>query len=164
MEITFPAKPDKPEDLPPIKNAVTFVLSKDSRVFYYYGQLITKNTKPEDNKDGKPLTELTEITYAPKNGIVDLLMSYNQGANEKIKALEEERTKNNMADSIYKKKLSDINGVDKDAVTVLIKTDDKAKYKDVVKIIDQLKLLKLSKFVNVDITEAEMELVKAKIQ
>lgn len=160
MDITFPAPPEKIEDVPPVKNAVTFILSKDHRVFYYYGQLITADTKPEENKENLPPTTLTEITYAPEKGIVDLLMGYNSKATEKIKKLDEDRQKTNMPDSVYKKEVSKINNTF-DAVTVIIKADDKATYRDVITLIDQLKVLKISKFVNVDITKPEFDMAQA---
>lgn len=33
MELTFPAPPENPIDQPPIKNGITFLLSKDDRIF-----------------------------------------------------------------------------------------------------------------------------------
>lgn len=163
MEITFPAPPPPGPPPPPVKNAVTFVLSKNDRVFYYYGQLITADTKPADNPTNLPPTQLTEITYAPENGIEDLLMKYNEGANKKLKELDEERDKTKMHDSIYKRRVNSINNKD-EAVTVIIKTDDKATYKNVVMLVDELKLLKINKFVNVDITKPEFDMVSEKVK
>ena len=33
MELSLPAPPDKPQDMPPVKNGVTYILTKDNRIF-----------------------------------------------------------------------------------------------------------------------------------
>ncbi len=152
MEITFPAPPDKNVEIPPVSNAVTFLLTKDDRIFYYENEF--------DAKDAPP-TVLKEISYAPEgqNGIRDLLKEKNKGAFEQMKTLDEEREKTNMADSTYKKRLASINKKNS-AVTVILKSDDKAKYRNMVALIDELKVMKITKFVNVDITMPEFERLK----
>ncbi|MCE3226269.1 MAG: hypothetical protein K0S32_820 [Bacteroidetes bacterium] len=35
MELTLPAKPDNPEEQPPIKNGITLILSDKDKIFYY---------------------------------------------------------------------------------------------------------------------------------
>ena len=153
MDITFPAPPDKNQEIPPVNNAVTFLLTKDDRVFYYEEEF--------DAKD-RPPTALTETSYAPdgQGGIRDILKRKNAVAFEEMKKLDAEREKSNMADSTYKKRLASINKKNS-AVTVIIKSDELAKYRNVINIIDELKLMKITKFVNVDITVPEFERLKA---
>lgn len=152
MEITFPAPPDKNVEIPPVSNAVTFLLTKDDRIFYYEEEFDAKDMPP---------TALKEISYAPEgqNGIRDLLKEKNKGAFEAMKALDEKREKTSMADSSYKRELARINKKNS-AVTVILKSDDKAKYRNMVALIDELKVMKITKFVNVDITVPEFERLK----
>jgi biopolymer transport protein ExbD len=154
MEVTFPAPPDKNIEIPPVSNAVTFLLTKDDRIFYYEEEF--------DAKDAPP-TVLKEIGYScggpNKVCVRELLQEKNKGAFEAMKALDEEREKTNMADSTYKKRLASINKKNS-AVTVILKSDDKAKYRNMVALIDELKVMKITKFVNVDITMPEFERLK----
>lgn len=152
MEITFPAPPDKSVEIPPVSNAVTFLLTKDDRIFYYEEEFDAKDMPP---------TVLKEISYAPEgqNGIRDLLKLKNAKAFEEMAALDKLREETNMPDSSYKKKLASINKKNS-AVTVILKSDDKAKYRNMVNLIDELKLMKITKFVNVDITVPEFERLK----
>ena len=153
MEITFPAPPDKNLEIPPVSNAVTFLLTKDDRVFYYEEEFDAKDVPP---------TVLKETNYSPdgQGGIRDLLKKKNSVAFDEMKKLDDEREKSKMADSTYKKRLASINKKNS-AVTVIIKSDDLAKYRNVINLIDELKLMKITKFVNVDITVPEYERLKA---
>jgi biopolymer transport protein ExbD len=51
MELTFPVPPDNVVDQPPIKKGITFLLSKDDRIFYYEGEF-----KPTDSDKGPKTT------------------------------------------------------------------------------------------------------------
>jgi biopolymer transport protein ExbD len=152
MEITFPAPPDKNVEIPPVNNAVTFLLTKDDKIFYYEEEFDAKDLPP---------TVLKEVSYAPdgQGGVRDLLKRKNSVAFEEMKKLDAEREKSKMADSTYKKRLASINKKNS-AVTVIIKSDDLAKYRNVINLIDELKLMKITKFVNVDITVPEYERLK----
>ena len=52
---------------------------------------------------------------------------------------------------------------DKESYTYLIKTDDKATYKNVIDVIDELNVNVVGKYVMVDILKPEMDLVNEKI-
>ena len=52
---------------------------------------------------------------------------------------------------------------DKSSPTFLIKTDDKATYKNVIDLIDELNINVVGKYVMVDILKPEYDLVKAKV-
>src|SRR5438045_5880852 len=60
MELTFPAPP-KGEPPPPIKNGVTFLLTKDDRIFYYEGEFRVK-----DDEKGKK-TEIAELNFSKES-------------------------------------------------------------------------------------------------
>src|SRR4051812_42330045 len=71
MELTFPAPP--PPDQPPveIKNGVTFLLTKDDRIFYYEGQF-----RQADDDKGKK-TQLSELSFA-QNSLHKYLLDKNK--------------------------------------------------------------------------------------
>jgi biopolymer transport protein ExbD len=50
---------------------------------------------------------------------------------------------------------------DKNALMVLIKADDKAKYKNVVDILDEMSICNVGKYALVDVTPVELELIKS---
>src|SRR3954463_15758620 len=58
MELTFPAPPPPDQPQVEIKNGITFMLTKDDRIFYYEGQF-----RAADDDKGKK-TALTEISFS----------------------------------------------------------------------------------------------------
>ena len=141
MESAFPAKPDpnQPVDKTEV-NGITFLLSEKDKVFMYPGAL-------------KPETELSKTDFSP-NGIRKILRQSNAAVISKIKALNEEANKTNMPDSTYKKKSIEIKG-DKKALVVLVKADDKASYKNVIDMVDELNIASVGKFAIMEMTEDE---------
>src|ERR1700745_2722754 len=53
MELTFPVPPDPKIEQPPIKNGITFLLTKDDKIFYYEGEF-----KPVDDPVKGPKTTI----------------------------------------------------------------------------------------------------------
>ncbi|HQQ92983.1 MAG TPA: biopolymer transporter ExbD [Bacteroidia bacterium] len=157
MELTFPAPPERPEDQPPIKNGVTFLLSKDNRVFYYEGEF-----RAEANDKG-PKTELKELSFSQdsENSLHKYLLEKNKPMHEQIKALTEKHKNNQLADTTFKRLVKE-RKADKESFTYLIKTDDKATYKNVIDVIDELNINVVGKYVMVDIMKSELDLVLAK--
>ncbi len=157
MEIPMPVKP-KPNSPPPpqVKNGVTFILTKNDKIYYYAGEFYLPN-----NAKGKPATEFLETNYSIE-GLHKLLMELNKWPITEIEKLTEIHKKKQLADTTYKRMAVD-KTVDKRAITVLIKSDDEATYKNVVDVLDELKICRVSKFVvGVDMMDAEKELLKTK--
>jgi biopolymer transport protein ExbD len=156
MEITFPVPPKDPKEQPPIKNGVTLLLTKDNKIFYYEKEF---RTEP---KDGNPATTLSELNFSTSptdaKGIHQLFMKLNSGVYTEVQALQKKYKESNMADTTFKRMLIDIKGK-KEAVTVLIKTDDKATYKNVVDVLDELNITQIGKYAIVDIMKSELELL-----
>ena len=143
MEINMPIK--DPDNKPPlVNNAITFLLTDKDKVYWYYGEL-------------KPETQLTLTTFAP-DGIRKLLLEKNQFAVDKIKDLKNQAAKANMADTTLKRMVVDVKG-DKKALMVLVKTDDKAKYKNVVDALDELNICFVGKYALVDISKQEYDMI-----
>lgn len=154
MEINFPAE-DPTTEPPKINNALTFIMSKDNSIYYYYGQFYGPN-----NKEGKPVTELVKSNFS-KDGVHKLLLEKNQTTIEQINKLTSDFKSGAIKqDSIYKKEIGLAKG-NKNALTVLIKADDKAIYKNVIDLIDELIICQVGKYAVVDMMPAEFELVTA---
>ena len=162
MEVPFPKDTDDREKDTKVNNAITFILTKDDGIYYYNGQFY-----PPDNKDGKPATTLTKTNYGPE-GLHKLLLDRNKETLDIIKGLEDKRLKHESADTTYQRLAIQAQGRKADpakgqkaALTVLIKTDDKAVYKNVVDVIDEVKLCNIGIYAVVDMMPKELELLNA---
>lgn len=155
MELTFPAPPDNPMDQPPIKNGITFLLTKDDRIFYYEGEL-----RPEANDKG-PKTTLAELNYS-QGSLHKYLLEKSKVMQDQIKALTVQHDNKQLEDSTYKRLVRETKS-DKASYTYLIKTDDQATYKNVIDVIDELNINVVGKYVMVDILKTEMDLINEKV-
>jgi biopolymer transport protein ExbD len=145
MEINMPVKPPPGQEiLNEVNNAITILLSDDDKIYWYYGEL-------------KPETKLTLTDFSP-SGVRKLFLDYNKQAVSEIKTLKENALKTNMNEDTLKSKVVDIKGK-KYALMVLVKTDDKAKYKNVIDIIDELNICLIGKYALVDLDAREYNLI-----
>jgi biopolymer transport protein ExbD len=145
MEINMPVKPPPGQEiLNEVNNAITILLSDDDKIYWYYGEL-------------KPETKLT-LTDFSATGVRKLFLDYNKQAVDEIKTLKENALKTNMNEDTLKSKVVDIKGK-KYALMVLVKTDDKAKYKNVIDIIDELNICLIGKYALVDLDAREYNLI-----
>ena len=156
MELTFPAPPDKPDDSPPIKNGITFLLSKDDRIFYYEGEF-----KPTDDPVKGPKTTLADLNFS-QGSLHKYLLDKNKKMQDQIKELDAKHKANQLADTTFKRLVKRVKA-DKESFTYLIKTDDKATYKNVIDVIDELNINVVGKYVMVDILKPELDLVNEKV-
>src|ERR1700751_1400271 len=83
MEINFPAKPKDDKEIPEIKNGVTFLLTKDDKIFYYKGEFVL----PGDAK-GRVPTEIVETNYSSE-GLHKLLLDLNKPTKDAIEKLKD---------------------------------------------------------------------------
>jgi len=154
MELTFPAPPPIDQKPVEIKNGITFLLTKDDRIFYYEGQF-----RAADEEKGKKTT-LSELNFSQES-LHKFLLEKNKVMQDQIKALEEKHKKNQLADTTFKRMVKEVKA-NKESYTYLIKTDDKATYKNVIDIIDELNINVVGKYVMVDIMKPEMDMVNEK--
>lgn len=158
MELSMPAPPDENTKPTEVKNGVTFILTKDDRIFYYVGQF-----NAPGNPEGKPATQLTETNFGP-DGLHKLLLEQNKWAIEEIKGLEAKNKSKQLADSTFKRLAMEATA-DKRAITALIKTDDQATYRNAVDMLDELKICNVGKRVlGVDMMASEYALLQEKIK
>jgi biopolymer transport protein ExbD len=154
MEISFPAKPATEEERQKVNNALTFIMTKDNNIYYYAGEFY-----PPNNKDGKPPTTLLKTDFS-KEGLHKLLLDTHKPTIDAIHELEEKYKRKEIADTTLKR-LVNVEKGKKEALTVLIKADDKATYKNVIDLIDELNVCLVGKYAVVDMMPTELELLNA---
>lgn len=159
MELSLPAEPPPGSPPPPeVKNGVTFLLTKDDRIFYYVGQFYAAG-----NEKGAPPTDLKETNFSPE-GLHALLSEQNKWAIDEIKGLTEKNKNKLLADTTYKRMAVDATA-DTKAITVLIKTDDQATYRNAIDMLDELKICNVGKRVlGVEMMATEYALLQEKIK
>jgi biopolymer transport protein ExbD len=154
MVITMPEKNDNHE---PPKIAATrtlnILLTDSDRVYFYMG--VADPNKP-------PLPTLIKTNFS-KDGIRRVLLEKNKDLFTKIAEYREARLKGKIvvadttADSYIKKLKSD----DNVGPIVLIKADGKAKYKDIVAIVDEMAITNIASYAIVDLSATEKDLLKS---
>lgn len=159
MELSLPAEPPPGSPPPPeVKNGVTFLLTKDDRVFYYAGQFYQAG-----NDKGLPPTDLKETNFSSE-GLHKLLSEQNKWAIDEINSLAVKNKNNQLADTTFKRMAVDATA-DTRAITVLIKTDDQATYKNAIDMLDELKICNVGKRVlGVEMSGPEFQLLQEKIK
>jgi len=143
VEINMPLKDGEPTK---VNNAITVLLSDKDRVFWYFGEF-----KPGE-------TQLNKSDFSD-NGIRKILLDKNAVAHAEVKKLEDELKSRQIADSTYKRLAVEAKS-QKSALMVLIKTDDKAKYRNVIDILDELSIASVGKYAVVDMMKDEYDLIQ----
>ena len=145
MEINMPVKDKEKLDSMKIKEsiAMTVILSEKDKIFFYFGI-----TDP-----------VVEVTNFSKDGIRKILLEKNYPQVYKINVLRDKLNKKLITEDEYKQQAGEVKA-DKDALMVLIKSDNKAKYKNMVDILDEMQITSIGKYAIVDITPPELELIK----
>ena len=154
MVITMPEK--KTEKEPEVKIAawrtLTILLTGDDIVYYYAG---------EANPRKPPLPALTKSNFS-KDGIRKVLLEKNKDLFRQITEYRDKRVSGKLlvADTTAESAIKKMKKEDMKGPIVLIKADDKAKYKDVVNIIDEMAICNVASYAVVDINPIELEMLK----
>ncbi len=157
MVITMPEKnpKDKPQDQPQISAARTLniLLAGDEKVYYYNGLADPK--KP-------PLPTLVKTDFS-KDGIRKVLLDKNRDLFTKIADYRDMRLTGKLivADTTAESEIKKMKKEDKKGPIVLIKADEKAKYKDIVNIIDEMAICNIASYAVVDINPIEQQMLKS---
>lgn len=154
MEINFPADPKDEKERIKVNNAITFMLTGDDKIYYYAGEFYQ-----EGNDKGMPPTTLTKTDFSAE-GLHKLLLDRNDPTIKEIDKLTEQFKKKEIADTAYKR-LVNVEKGKKEALTVLIKADDKAVYKNIIDVVDELNICNVGKYAIVDMGAKELELLNA---
>ena len=154
MVITMPDKdqPNQPKEKQSEISAfrtLNILLGDKDQVFYYVGS------------DKKPITPVTKTDFS-KDGIRKVLLEKNKDLFTQIVTYREKRMSGKLvvADTTADQEIRKMKRNDMKGPIVLIKADDKAKYKDIVNIIDEMAICNLASYAVVDILPIELELLK----
>jgi biopolymer transport protein ExbD len=156
MVITMPEKDkmDQPKDQPkiPAWRTLNILLTENDVVYYYIGAADPKKL---------PLPVLTKSDFS-KDGIRKVLLEKNKDLFTQITVFREKRMSGKLmvADTTADKEIKNMKKGDMKGPIVLIKADDKAKYKDIVNIIDEMAICNIASYAIVDITPIELEMLK----
>lgn len=152
LEINFPADPKDPNFKPPkVTNALTFLLTEGNKIYYYFGEFFPAP------KEENPATVLEQTDFS-KEGLRKVLLKYNDWTIKEIDRLEEQVKSKQIADTTFKRLAMKAKG-DRKAVMALIKTDDKATYKNVIDMVDELNITDVGKYAIVEMEKAELDLL-----
>jgi len=158
MELTFPAPLPPDQKVDEIKKGITILLSKENRIFYYEGQF----RAADDDKGKKTILSELDFSQDSKISLHKYLLEKNKPMQDQIKELDAKHKKNLIQDSTFKRLVKE-RKANKESFTFLIKTDDKATYKNVIDVIDELNINVVGKYVMVDILKPEIDLLNEKI-
>ncbi len=155
MVITMPDKEDHNTDknTPQISafRTLNILLAGDNKVYYYIGMI-----KP---KEAPPALVKTDFS---KDGIRKVLLDKNRDLFTKIAEYRDKRVTGKIvvSDTTLENEIKRMKRDDKKGPIVLIKADEKAKYKDIVNIIDEMAICNIASYAIVDISQPEKDLVK----
>ena len=161
LPLAYPAKVDEKTDIkgPKMNNGITFLLSED-RIFYYQGEYYNNDHRADDGS----VTELKEVDFGTgEKSVRKLLGKLNNYVLAKKQGLDEQLKRKELNDSTYLKKLDALR-VKREALKVLIKTDDEALCKNFIDLVDELKIAEIGVIAPVDITPGELQLMKEKLK
>jgi len=156
MDITMPEKKDDPTvDAPQISadRTINILISGDNKIYYYFGVADPK----------LPLPQLVSTNYS-KDGIRKMLLQRNKIVFKAVSELRNKVIKGDlvMADTTLSRQIKEIKKSDKKAPIVLIKADEKAKYKNLVDIIDEMAICNVANYAVVDISNTELQMLGEK--
>jgi biopolymer transport protein ExbD len=153
MDITMPEKKDDPNVKAPEISAdrtLNVLVSGNDQIYYYFGAA----------DPNKPLPQLMKSNYS-KDGIRKVLLLRNKIVFKAVTELRDKVIKGDlvMSDSTLTRKIKELKKSDKNAPIVLIKADEKAKYKNLVDIIDEMAITNIANYAIVDITPVELKMI-----
>jgi len=156
MVITMPEKDKKedPKNAPKIsaERTLNILLTGEDVVYYYMG--IADPKKP-------PLPTLVKTDFS-KDGIRKILLIKNRDLFTRIAEYRDQRITGKLvvADTTADNEIKKMKKEDKKGPIVLIKADSKAKYKDIVNIIDEMAICNIASYAIVDLSPVELEMIK----
>ncbi len=149
MEIALPSKEKIPEaDQTKIKasRAVTILLGKDNKVYYYEGTR---------ENDIDPV--LNKTNFSP-TGLRKFLISKNYDVMARIRDLNAEKGKKKFSEEEFDKKRAEIKK-DKSAPIILIKATDESVYRNMIDVLDEMAICNIDRYAIVDITPFDLDLI-----
>ena len=152
MEVALPSKEKVSEvDQTKIKasRAVTILLGKDNKVYYYEGTR---------ENDIDPV--LVPTDFSPK-GIRQFLIKKNYDVMVKVRELKAEKDSKKLSEKEFEKRKEEIIG-DKKAPIVIIKGTKESSYKSLIDVLDEMAICNIGRYAIIDIAPFDLELLSKK--
>ncbi len=157
MVITMPEKnteqtPPSEQTKIPAFRTLNIILTENDGVYYYIG--VADPKKP-------PMPVLVKSNFS-KDGIRKVLLGKNKDLFTQIAEYRDKRLTGKLVveDTTADREIKNMKKGDQKGPIVLIKADDKAKYKDIVNIIDEMAICNIASYAVVDISPVELQLLK----
>jgi biopolymer transport protein ExbD len=150
MEIAMPSKdkiPEEEQSKIKASRAVTIILGKNNKVFYYEGTR-------ENDIDPKVIT-----TDFSAEGIRKFLLAKNYDVMIKVRDLKVKQEKEKMSDEEFEKEKIVLIS-DKSAPIIVIKPNEDCSYRNLIDILDEMAICNIGRYAIVDITEFDLGLIK----
>lgn len=131
LQMTYPVPP--PPDAPPppptqLSNAITLLLTKNDKIFYYLGEF-----REQPNEKG-PATTLSGTDFG---NVRKLLVENNKETVARLNDLARQFNEKKLTEEEYNAKRREIKG-DKTNLKAIIKTDKDAKYRNMIDMVDEM--------------------------
>lgn len=156
MDITMPVK-DKVEDEDrtkvPASQTMSILLTENDRIIWYKG--IDDPTVP-------PVTNIASFSTGSANSIRNVLLEQNKLVYNQVKLVEDSVKRGLIEDKeeVIKQHKAWVKAAEKKGLIVLIKPDDKSKYKNLVDMLDEMLVCNVGRYAIVDLSDSEIELIK----
>jgi biopolymer transport protein ExbD len=152
MEINMPVKPKDSTEQQKVKEsqALTILLTDKDKIVWYKGLMGGEKT---------PETQVADFSLTSAASIHKVILESNRSIFDKVQMVKDSLGRGLLKEDDAKKHIGEIKG-DKDGLVVLIKPSEKAKYKNVVDILDEMNVCAVGRFAIVDISDPEVELLK----
>lgn len=156
MDITMPVK-DKVEDEDrtkvPASQTMSILLTENDRIIWYKG--IDDPTVP-------PVTNIASFSTGASNSIRNVLLEQNKLVYNQVKLVEDSVKRGLIEDKedVIKQHKAWVKAAEKKGLIVLIKPDDKSKYKNLVDMLDEMLVCNVGRYAIVDLSDSEVELIK----
>lgn len=160
MEITMPEPPD--ENAPPpavaFDRTYSIILSDNDKVYWYYHKDVVENAPA----GALPTFDKWHKTDFSKDGLRKVLLAKNEKVFTEIYNLKEKVKKGElvMSDDSLNAKIKRIKKSDKKSPIILIKADEKTKYKSIVNVVDEMAICNIASYAIVDISPEEKALIQ----
>jgi len=156
MDITMPVKDKITEEEKtkvPASQTLSILLTEKNRIIWYMG--VDDPTQP-------PQTNIADFSLTSANSIHKVLLEKNQLIFNEVQAVRDSVAKGlikNDKDEI-KRHIGAVKSAEKKGLIVLIKPDEKSKYKNLVDILDEMLVCNVARYAIVDVSPNEIDLIK----
>ena len=131
LQMTYPVPPNPNDPAPPptqLSNAITLLLTKNDKIFYYMGEF-----RKEPTEKG-PATTLEQTDFSK---VQKLLVDNNKQTVSQLNDLARQFNEKKISEEEYNEKRKAIKG-NKDNLKAIIKTDEEALYRNMIDMVDEM--------------------------